>query len=105
MLTVAPHLNDAKFQPLVNSFARITLLGLDSYEFLRERGLVGEKGQLLVECRCRSAAYRRPAQTSKRARPIAVVARFATKSRQDLAAALARHVEDAEVVSGGDESE
>ncbi|MGO9062438.1 MAG: hypothetical protein ACLQU2_34510 [Candidatus Binataceae bacterium] len=46
LLKVAPHLADSKFNPLIHSFARVSLLALDSYEFLRENGLVGENGEL-----------------------------------------------------------
>ena len=71
MLTVAPHLNDAKFQPLVNSFARITLLGLDSYEFLRERGLVGENRELRSSVDAVQRLIGVQLKLAKRARPIA----------------------------------
>lgn len=106
MLTVAPHLNDAKFQPLVNSFARITLLGLDSYEFLRERGLVGENRELRSSV---DAVQRLIGVQLKLANALglspAVLRKIRNEKPADLAAALARHVEDAEVVSSGDESE
>jgi hypothetical protein len=46
LLEVAPHLNDPKFGPLLHSFARISLLSLDSYEYLRANGLVGSDGEL-----------------------------------------------------------
>jgi hypothetical protein len=46
LLQVAPHLDDAKFGPLLHSFARISLLGLDAYEHLRLSGIVGRDGEL-----------------------------------------------------------
>jgi hypothetical protein len=44
LLAVAPHLDDPKFGPLIQSFARISILGLDAYEVLRQRGIVGDDG-------------------------------------------------------------
>jgi len=41
-----PALRAAKFCALVNSFAQITLLELDAYEFLREHGVAGPDGEL-----------------------------------------------------------
>jgi hypothetical protein len=46
LLRVSPQLDDPKYRPVVESFARISLLALDSYEFLRARGLVGKDGEL-----------------------------------------------------------
>lgn len=46
LLAVAPHLNDPKFGPLLHSFARISILGLDSYDYLRLKGIVGADGEL-----------------------------------------------------------
>lgn len=46
LLEVAPHLDDPKFAPLLHSFARISLLALDAYDFLRIKGIVGEDGEL-----------------------------------------------------------
>ncbi len=46
ILVVAPHLDDPKYRPLIQSFARISLLSVDGFEHLRERGLVGENGEL-----------------------------------------------------------
>ncbi|MBF6570423.1 MAG: hypothetical protein IVW54_16275 [Candidatus Binataceae bacterium] len=46
LLAVAPHLDDPKFAPLLNSFGRISLLALDGYETLREGGLLNEDGEL-----------------------------------------------------------
>jgi hypothetical protein len=107
MLAVAPHLNDARFAPLVSSFARITLLGLDSYEFLREKGLVGENGELRSSV---DAVQRLIGTQLKLANALglspAVLGKLRNEKPADLAAALAGHVDDAEVVnSGGDESQ
>jgi hypothetical protein len=46
VLVVAPHLDDAKYRPLIQSFARISILGSDAFELLRERGLVNDDGEL-----------------------------------------------------------
>ena len=46
LIRVAPHLDDRKFAPLLHSFSRVSLLALDSYEFLRDKGIVGENGEL-----------------------------------------------------------
>ena len=46
IVKLAPHLDDAKFRPLVRSFAKINLIAGDAAEFLRERGIVGDDGEL-----------------------------------------------------------
>jgi len=46
VLVAAPELDDPRFAPLLASFARISILGLDAYEFLRASGLTGEDGEL-----------------------------------------------------------
>ena len=46
VVTVSPHLDDPRYRPLVASFAKQTVLVHDAFEFLRERGLVGENGEL-----------------------------------------------------------
>ena len=46
LLAVAPHLNDPKFGPLLHSFARISILGLDACDYLRLGGIVGDDGEL-----------------------------------------------------------
>lgn len=43
---VAPHLDDPRFGPLLGTFARISILALDAYENLRERGIVADDGEL-----------------------------------------------------------
>ena len=39
MLVVAPHLDDAKYKPVLESFVQLTLLKGDLYEFIRKSGL------------------------------------------------------------------
>jgi hypothetical protein len=106
MLAVAPHLNDAKFAPLVASFARITLLGQDAYEFLREKGLVNDQGELRSSV---DAVQRLIGTQLKLANSLglspAVLGKIRNEKPADLAAALAGHVdvEDVEVSGGVDE--
>ena len=42
----SPALEDPRYGPLLASFARISLLALESYEFLRANGIAGENGEL-----------------------------------------------------------
>jgi hypothetical protein len=44
--TLAPHLDDRAFGPVLQSFGRISLLLADSYEKIRGAELVGEDGEL-----------------------------------------------------------
>src|ERR1700736_3400411 len=46
LLAVAPNLDDPRFAPLVAAFGRAVILSGDAYEFLRERGLVNQDGEL-----------------------------------------------------------
>jgi len=46
VLVAAPELDDPRFAPLVASFSRISILGLDAYEFLRANGIMSEEGEL-----------------------------------------------------------
>jgi hypothetical protein len=46
IVVVAPHLDDPKYRPLVQAFARISLLNIDAFEHLREKGLVNAEGEL-----------------------------------------------------------
>jgi hypothetical protein len=100
LVKVAPHLNQRKFAPLLSSFARISILALDSYEFLRTAGLTGENGELrssvttvagLINSQLRlaSALLLTPAALGK----------LKGESPDDLAAAMAR------VVGGAVESD
>lgn len=41
-----PHLEEPRYRVLISSFAKQTILVHDAYEFLREKGLVGESGEL-----------------------------------------------------------
>ena len=44
--STAPHLDDPAFAPLVQGFARISILLADSYEKIRDQNLIGEDGEL-----------------------------------------------------------
>lgn len=44
--TLAPHLDNRAFGPVLQSFARISILLADSYEKLRGAELLGEDGEL-----------------------------------------------------------
>jgi hypothetical protein len=46
LLKVAPHLDNPALGPLIQIFAQSALLSLDSYEFLRAKGIVGDDGEL-----------------------------------------------------------
>lgn len=104
-MAVAPHLDDAKFQPLVNSFARITLLSVDAYEYLRKVGLTNDAGELgsSVDTIQRLIGTQLKLANSLGLSP-AVLGKIRNEKPADLVAALAGHVEDVEVVGGGDES-
>ncbi len=106
MLVVAPHLDDAKFKPLLESFAQVTLLKGDCYEFLRKHGLVNEQGELRssVDTVQRLMGLQLKLANALGLSP-AVLGKIRNEKPADLVAALARHgdVEEAEVSSGGDE--
>jgi hypothetical protein len=107
LLVDAPHLDDAKVDLLVASFARVTLLSGDSYEYLRKVGLVNEAGELRSSV---DTVSRLIALQLKLARELglspATLGKFRNEKPADLAAALAGHVdvEDAEVSGGADDS-
>lgn len=90
LLEVAPHLNDPKFGPLLHSFARISLLSLDSYEYLRANGLVGSDGELRhsVDVAQRLATTSLRLATALGLTPLALV-KLKPGDPDDLAAALA----------------
>lgn len=46
IVSLAPHLNDPKFRPLIRSYAKISLVTADAAAFLRKRGIVGDDGEL-----------------------------------------------------------
>jgi hypothetical protein len=46
IVALSPRLDDPKFGPVVGSFARMTLLSIDAYEFLRKKGIEGPDGEL-----------------------------------------------------------
>lgn len=46
MVSLDPRLDDPKFGPLITSFAEVTLLSRDAFDFLRGNGLVNEDGEL-----------------------------------------------------------
>jgi hypothetical protein len=91
LLKVAPHLNDPIYGPLLHSFARISILSLDAYEYLRQHGLIGDDGelrrsvhtaQLLVHSQLKLA-------TALGLAPLAL-AKLKTAPTDDLASALAK---------------
>jgi hypothetical protein len=94
MIIVAPHLDDPKYAPLIASFARISILALDSYEFLRERGLTNESGELRssVEVVSRLFSNQLKLATALGLSP-ATVGRFRNEKPADLVGALAEHDE------------
>lgn len=105
--TLAPHLESQIFSPLLQSFARVSLLLGDCYERLKEGDLIGENGEL----RPSIDTVRKLAETQARlAKELGLtpvtLRQLGREKRVDLAAALAGHVEDAEevVASGDDEA-
>lgn len=46
LIRTAPHLDDPKFRAVLNAFAKVTILAGDSYEFLKQRGITGDDGEL-----------------------------------------------------------
>jgi hypothetical protein len=43
---VAPHLDDPKYRPLVQSFARLSILSIDAFDHLRRVGITNDEGEL-----------------------------------------------------------
>jgi hypothetical protein len=99
ILRTAPHLRDPQFAPLVGTFARINLLALDSYEFLRERGLIGENGELRssVDTVQRLSSALLKIATALNLTP-AAIGKLKGERPTDLASALATHIDEAETV-------
>jgi hypothetical protein len=93
LVKVDPRLNQRKFAPLLSSFARISILALDSYEFLREQGLVGESGELRssVTVVSQLIAGQLRLATALGLTP-AALGKLKGESPDDLASAMARHV-------------
>jgi len=46
LLLAAPNLADDKFLPITVSFSRISVLSMDAYRFLHQRGIIGADGEL-----------------------------------------------------------
>ncbi len=104
--SLAPHLDNPIFTPVLQSFGRVSLLLQDSYEKLRNGDLLGDDGELrpsintvraLAETQMRLARELGLTPLSLRA--------LARERRVDLAAALAGHVEDAEEVGADGDDE
>ena len=94
----SPSLEDPKYGPLLASFARMSLLALDSYEFIRTNGITGENGELRssVETVNRLIAGQLKLATALGLSP-ASLAKVRNEKPVDLAAAFAHsEVEDAE---------
>lgn len=60
--TLAPHLDNPIFAPQLTGFAQTSLMLAQSYSFVRDRGVVGEDGEL----RASVDAVRRLAETQAR---------------------------------------
>ncbi len=99
---VAPHLNQKRFAPLVASFARVSILALDVYEFLREKGIVGADGEIRssVQNFQHLVAAQLKLAVALSLTP-AALGKLKGENPEDLAAAMARHV-GGEVVSDGE---
>jgi hypothetical protein len=100
--TLAPHLDNPVFMPILQSFGRISLLLLDSYAKLQDGALIGEDGEL----RPSVDSIRRLAETQARlARELgltpATLRVLGREKRVDLAAALVDIV-DVEVDGDGE---
>lgn len=96
----SPALDDPRYGPLLASFARISLLALDSYEFLRTNGIGGENGEIRssVETVNRLIGGQLKLATALGLTP-ASLAKVRNEKPADLAALLADHAVDAEVVA------
>lgn len=46
LLVVAPHLDDPKYRPLIQSFARLSILSIDAFDHLRRVGITNNEGEL-----------------------------------------------------------
>jgi hypothetical protein len=46
LLKATPNLADDKFAPVTLSFCRISILSMDCYRFLHQRGIIGDDGEL-----------------------------------------------------------
>ncbi len=60
--TLAPHLDNPIFAPQLTGFAQTSLMLAQSYSFVRERGVIGDDGEL----RASVDAVRRLAETQAR---------------------------------------
>jgi len=100
MRRIASHLDEAKFAPLLDSFARVTLLAHDAFDFLRENGIVGENGELRssVDTLQRLVGQQLKLATALGLSP-AAMGKLRNEKPTDLAAALAQ-AEEAEISNG-----
>ncbi len=101
--TLAPHLENQVFTPVLQSFARVSLLLGDCYEKLRDGDLLSEDGELRPSIN----TVRALAETQMRlARELgltpATLRSLGREKRVDLPGAFAE-AEDAEVAADGDD--
>jgi hypothetical protein len=89
-------LDEPRYRVLLASFAKQTVLVHDAYEFLRERGIVNEQGELRssVEVLNRLIAGQLRLATALGLSP-AALGKLRNERPIDLAAALAEHGENA----------
>jgi hypothetical protein len=104
--SLAPHLDNPIFTPVLQSFGRVSLLLQDSYEKVRSGDLLDDDGELRPSIN----TVRGLAETQMRlARELGLtpltLRSLGREKRVDLAAALAGHVEDAEEVAAGGDGE
>ncbi len=98
LLRVVPELAEARFGPLTQTFARLSILAIEAFDHLRASGLLDESGELRssVETFQRLANAQLKFATALGLSP-AALGKFKREKPVDLAAALA----DAEVVDDG----
>jgi hypothetical protein len=111
LIRAAPNIDDQKFGPVILSFCRISILSMDSYEFLRKRGLVNADGEL----RASVDVYRKLVDTQLRMAerlgltPAALRTLGNSKDQLDLPSAIVEanareEVSDGEVLDGSEKS-
>lgn len=97
IVVAAGQLDDPKYRPLVQSFARISILAVDAFELLREKGLLNAEGELRssVDTFQRLVGMQLKLATALGLSPAALT-KFKKEKPLDLASAMSAEVVDAE---------
>lgn len=87
-----PHLDEPRYRVLISSFAKQTILVHDAYEFLRERGLVNEQGELRASVEILNRLIAGQLRlASALGLSVAALGKIRNERPIDLAAAMAEH--------------